>query len=215
MGGKKVGSFSSPFLPSSASYRFFFSSVRWSCASYRCSYFCFRMKQGISSTVWPVGCLHLFCLKKHQHNTNKKKPNPKPQTQHCPTKMTITKSSPFQQFQLFCCLCLTFLHPQKSSKGQETRGCMGVLVTGATGPLQSGQAHITGNILPLSHHQHSHDYLITGYSVITSLPPGHKTARPAVSGRNCSMPNLNLTVLLFKITPWAHAISGQNKACRA
>lgn len=91
---------------------------------------------------------------------------------------------------------------------------MGTLVTGATGPLQSGQAHITGNILPLSHHQYSHDYLITRYSVITSLLPGRKTARAAVSGRNCSMPKLNLTVLLFKIIPWAHAISGQNKERR-
>lgn len=82
MGGKKVGSFSSPFLPSSASYRFFFSSVRWSCASYRCSYFCFRMKQGISSTVWPVGCLHLSkktTSTKHKQ-TNKQTQNPKHNT---------------------------------------------------------------------------------------------------------------------------------------
>lgn len=140
-------------------------------------------------------------------NINKTQTNKNPKHNITPTN---PQSLPFQQFQLFCCLCLTFLRPQKSSKGQETRGCMGTLATGATGPLQSGRAN-TGNIFSLSHHQYSCEYSITRYFVTTSPPPGHKTARSAVSGRNRSMPKLNLTVLLFKITTGTHAIYGHKK----
>lgn len=136
----------------------------------------------------------MFCQKKpqHQQNTNKK-----PHHKHNidPTK---PQSSPFQQFRLFCCLCLTFLHPQKSSEGQ-LEAELGKLLTGATG-IQSSWAAIMGNISPLSHHQYSRDDSLTRYCVIPS--PGHKTARCAVSGRNCSTPpKLNFTVLLFKIIP--------------
>jgi len=75
----------------------------------------------------------------------------------------------------------------------------------ATGPLQPGQ----GSILPLSHHHYSRTYSVTRYFAITSPSPGHETARPAASGGNGSVP-----VLLFKTIPRAHAICGQNKACR-
>lgn len=64
-------------------------------------------------------------------------------------------------------------------------------------PLLSGWASIMGSILPPSHHQYSNDYSATRYSVITSLLlPGHRTARSAAWGRNCSMPKLSWTVCL-------------------
>lgn len=138
------------------------------------------------------------CFVKKNPNINKTQTkNPHHKHNIDPTK---PQCSPFQQFRLFCCLCLTFLHPQKSSEGQQEAE-LGKLLTGATG-IQSSWAAITGNISPLSHHQYSRDYSLTRYCVITSPLSGHKTARCAVSGRNCSTPpKLNFTVLLFKTIP--------------
>lgn len=89
-----------------------------------------------------------------QHQQQQKKNHTKnPWTWHCPNKATIPTLSAVSAF---WCLCLSFLHPQKSSKWQENLEALWAH-TGYWGSCSSPARLVTGTIAPPSDHQHSCD----------------------------------------------------------
>lgn len=168
----KVCFFSSPFLPFSISCIFFF------CKMVLC-----KLQMLISVSEWNENikyCLacELFCLKtQHQQNANKKKP----QNTNKPTlNTTVPPKPPILTLPAVSAFLLSLSHLPASTTKQHRPG--------------SHRLHgHTGNILPLSHPPHPCDYPVPGH--LLSPLPGHEAARPAVSGRSCHVPKLNLTVL--------------------
>lgn len=157
--------------------------------------------------IYWMGCFRLLCLKKPQHQQKNHTKNP--WTQHCPNKATMLT---LPAVSAFWCLCLSFLHPQKSSKWQEKLQTVGkhwVLGQLQLSSLAGSALQIILHLLLITNiHRTAQGKEVFCYHFTTT----RTHCRSAASGRNWSLANMNLPLLLFKVLTSAAAINRQDKA---